>query len=52
MWDPEIGYENMKIVAGVKEPAKRKELGRRPSKRDRARIWSNRLSVRANRNLF
>ena len=24
--DPEIGYENMKIVAGVKEPAKRKEL--------------------------
>ena len=24
--DPEIGYENMKIVSGVKEPAKRKEL--------------------------
>ncbi len=24
--DPEIGYENMKIVAGVKEPQKRKEL--------------------------
>ncbi|OQY35080.1 MAG: hypothetical protein B6241_02865 [Spirochaetaceae bacterium 4572_59] len=24
--DPEIGYENMKIVAGVKEPAKRKEM--------------------------